>query len=205
MFEFLSLFLSLFVYVCVRDHIFQKKSVLKYLPNNSTNVQSVLRINEDKLMLSMMIYVDFMPCLCCVSHGNFFLSTASHVENGHSTNRVLDVTILRTFNAFKIAIYLFLKIYRGHRRRCMTLIRSPSHYYVSSSSSSSSCTRIMPNNKNDPRDHSATVIHILRQFQIAHFRIPHSRPEAHSIRPQNKNDTQTHKRKKTTATKKYSF
>ena len=137
----------------------------------------------------------------CVSW-KFSLSTASHVENGHSSNRVLDVTILRTFNAFKVAIYLFLKMCR-RRRRCMTLIRSPSHYYVSSSSSS--CTRIMPNNKNDPRDHSATVIHILRQFQIAHFRIPHSRPEAHSIRPQNKNDTQTHKRQKTTATKKYSF
>lgn len=37
------------------------------------------------------------------------------------------------------------------------------------------------------------------------FRIPHSRPEAHSIRPQNNNHTLTHQRKNTTATKEHSF
>lgn len=97
-------------------------------------------------MLSM---IHFMPVFL---FRNFSIV---HIKYETATNRSLDVTILRTFIAFEIAIYIFLK----------NDVYSPSHYVSSS-------TRITPNNKTT-RDHSASYSYFTTISNCS-FRIPHS-------------------------------
>lgn len=127
----------------------------------------------------------------CVLGGNFSVRVKyTHRKKNWATNRFLDVTILRTFIAFQIddpIICIFLKM-------CcrMTLIHHSALCIIM-------YARITPNNKNRP----ATIlpaIHILWQFQIAHFG-SHTRPEAHSNRRITKT-TQQQRTKKTITTKK---
>lgn len=138
---------------------------------NWQTFRSVLRINEDKLMLSMMIYVCTVYVFTPVFRWNFLFRNASNTKR----QRFLDMWLFcaHSFIAFGMKWSIYFS-------RCvrMTLIHHiviMYHHHVPVLRQITKSTRatILP------------VIHIssffLRRFLIAHFR-SHTRPEAHSIR-----------------------